>query len=478
MRTWILAIVLIAACKGKSKDAAPKETAKAALAVPKVEVANVLAKDDGKPPFLVIVDDSGARLAAASTWADLDAGKLTITKKPRAVDRLDRYVREDFAMEQAPSKTVASLNEFSDSGIELDLLEDAPSREILTQDDPPPPEEDDPPPPEEREEEDAAPRKEGQYKMKKNLDDPQLARQQAIEQARAAGILGKGKGAGPPFGTRPSEDGLPSRVAQVQGAVIEDGKLEPLRTLIFIAPTAKATTLIEAVRVTNGAIAVSYAGKIRPLRLQFIDRQPSGSSPYWLEARVSAKGIVIEAVPDAPIELTDLKQLGASIDKARKARNADADAPVDVLVEAGVDVQRLIDVIVALDTAGVRTIGLGSTPSPEELARRGRRIPIAAIGDPMVAGNIDRDDLRRIVRAVQPKILECYTNALAKNPELEGMLATTFLIKIDGTVTDATASGVAPDVAKCVAGVLSKLVFPKPTGGGGVQVTYPIEMRP
>ena len=33
-------------------------------------------------------------------------------------------------------------------------------------------------------------RAEGQYKMQKNQEDPQLARQQAIEQARNAGILG------------------------------------------------------------------------------------------------------------------------------------------------------------------------------------------------------------------------------------------------------------------------------------------------
>src|SRR5258705_3582685 len=33
-------------------------------------------------------------------------------------------------------------------------------------------------------------RAEGQYKMKKGVDDPQLARQQAIDQARKAGILG------------------------------------------------------------------------------------------------------------------------------------------------------------------------------------------------------------------------------------------------------------------------------------------------
>jgi hypothetical protein len=95
-----------------------------------------------------------------------------------------------------------------DSGANVDLAsrEDLANRSNSTaQDDPPPPEEEDKP-------DDGADesggtgtamaleegkmgkkdsdRAEGQYKMQKNQEDPQLARQQAVEQARNAGILG------------------------------------------------------------------------------------------------------------------------------------------------------------------------------------------------------------------------------------------------------------------------------------------------
>ena len=94
-----------------------------------------------------------------------------------------------------------------DSGVNVDLasLEDTSARSSnASQDDPPPPEEEEQPGDEAESggtgtamaleegkmgKKDST-RAEGQYKMKNNQQDPQLARQQAIEQARTAGILG------------------------------------------------------------------------------------------------------------------------------------------------------------------------------------------------------------------------------------------------------------------------------------------------
>jgi hypothetical protein len=56
---------------------------------------------------------------------------------------------------------------------------------------------------------------------------------------------------------------------------------------------------------------------------------------------------------------------------------------------------------------------------------------------------------------------------------LAGTVQVQFFIKPDGTVASAAASGVDPAVASCVADVIKSLAFPKPNGGGGVQVNYP-----
>jgi hypothetical protein len=496
MRIWLLAVVVAFGCKGKDKE--QEAAVKAALVIPKVEVATVIAKDSPRMPFLIVIDDKGARAAAAESWAALDLNEVKIAKRSMDLDHLDRYIREDFAMGKTPVDTVTAMNEYADSddqGVEIDLavLEDTTRRNnSLTEDDPPPPEEEDKP--DDGEDESGgtgtamaldegrmgkkdSDRAEGQYRMQKNQDDPQLVRQQAIEKARMATMLAPPDGAFASLTNQPNEDGVPTRLVGVQGAVMEDGKLDPLRTMILIAPTAKATQLIKTIGLTDGAIAVSHGGKIRPLRLQFMRKDGRKRTNYWLEARVSANGIVVEAVPDKAIEVADLKQLAAALDKARKERGAEPEAPVDVLVDPAIDVQRLIDVIVALDTAGVRTIGLGEAPTGDELTRRGKRHPSLALGQPNAQGDLDKAIIRRYVKKDRDKLRDCYTKALVANSELEGTVMTQFFITPNGSVAQSTASGVDPEVSSCVAGVIKKIEFPKPRGGGGVQVAYPLIFR-
>jgi hypothetical protein len=503
MRAWIVAIALVVACKGgkDGKGATPGQSTAKGLAGPKVDTPAVLAKDDDKPPFLFLVDDQGeVRLAAAATWADLDANKLKTSKQAAPLDPMDRYVREQVAFGKAPIESIAGWDEYSSSDVALDLESLEERANPAAQDDPPPPEEEDKP--DDGEDESGgtgtamaleegkmgkqdSDRAEGQYRMQKNQEDPQLARQQAIEQARSAGILGGGGGGSMAsgFGFAPpglNEDGTPARVAHVTGGVAVDGKLERLRAMVLVPPTLKATKLIEIVRDTQAAIAVSHAGKIRPLRIDFglRDSAQSPDSPFWLEARVSGTGIVVEAVPDKPIEITDIKQLAATLEQARKTRGADSAAPVDVLVEADIDSQRLVDLLVALDSAGVRTIGMGPMPAPEELARRGKRVPTTRIGQPSAQGDLDKALIRRVVKAAVPKAEACYTKALAENSELSGTVQVQFFISPKGKVASASASGVDPALAECVAEVIKKLEFPAPKGGGGVQVNYPFTFRP
>jgi hypothetical protein len=276
----------------------------------------------------------------------------------------------------------------------------------------------------------------------------------------------------------PNEDGSPSRVADVEGGVVPDGKLEGVHAMLLVAPTAKATTLIAAIKETDGAIAVSHQGKVRPLRLSFKFHNFSTGGDHWLEARVTKSDITVEAVPDAAITIKDTKELAGALDKARKVRGAEDAIVVDVLVDPDVTAQRLIDVTVALDQAGTRVIGMGSTPEPEELARRGHRIPKATLGQPNAQGDLDKGAIRRTVKKAMPEIQACYEKALLKQPGLAGTVQTQFFITPKGTVQEASASGVDDEVAKCVAQVIKKLEFPKPVGGGGVQVNYPFTMRP
>jgi hypothetical protein len=53
-----------------------------------------------------------------------------------------------------------------------------------------------------------------------------------------------------------------------------------------------------------------------------------------------------------------------------------------------------------------------------------------------------------------------------------------FQISPQGAVLNSTAQGVHDEVSGCVANVIKTIQFPKPRGGGLVQVRYPFTFRP
>jgi len=481
----MVAIVLVVACKN-GKDAGKgtevvQNTASPSLAAPKITVATVLAKDADKPPLLMILDADGtARLGAVKTWAELDANKVQVAKKGAKVAILDRYVRESVGLGRDPIEAVTAWDKQDGTAIDLTTLEDNAKKPGTAQDDPPPPEGND----ESGGTGTAMALDEGKM-GKKDSDRAEGQYQMKRDDARTNGVLGSealhpGVGISSLGSLGPDPDGMPSRVAEVEGAVEKDGKLEPMRAMLVAAPTAKATALIDALRETGDGIAVSVNGKIRPLNLEFA-LHDSASSPepvtYWLEARVSAKGVVVEAVPDKPIEVTALDQLAGAIDKARTARSSLEPGAVDVLVDPDVDVQHAIDVIVALDVAGVKVIGMGRAPSGEELSRRGHRITVSALGQPATNGDLDKAEVRKVVKSAKQKITYCYEKTLLAKPTIKGTVQVQFFIKPDGTVGNAAANGFDPDVASCLEDVIKSLSFPKPKSGGGVQVNYPFSFH-
>jgi hypothetical protein len=101
-----------------------------------------------------------------------------------------------------------------------------------------------------------------------------------------------------------------------------------------------------------------------------------------------------------------------------------------------------------------------------------------AIGQPNAQGDLDKAIIRRYIKRNIMKIQYCYEKQLLSKPNLTGTIQTQFFIDPDGNVASASASGVDPDVATCVADVIKGIQFPKPKGGGGVQVNYPFMFRP
>ncbi len=112
---------------------------------------------------------------------------------------------------------------------------------------------------------------------------------------------------------------------------------------------------------------------------------------------------------------------------------------------------------------------------------RGTRVPSVRQAKAEVKGSLDKDIIRRIVRAHINEVRYCYNQGLVKNPSLSGKVTIDFTIDATGKVsTSSVASETISDskVSECIAKAVKRWKFPKPTGGGVVKVTYPFSLEP
>ena len=234
-------------------------------------------------------------------------------------------------------------------------------------------------------------RAEGQYKMKKNADQEQLARQQAIEQARTAGVLGS--------------------AALTQGG-----------TFASITGTGDISSGFDDIDIQGGLLGNEpgeMAGGFGFGRSGF---GPGGGGTGWGTIGTGRYGTIGHG-------------------------------------------------------SGTGS-GYGVGSGRGGMRGRASQVPQVRIGQPQSVGDLDKAIIRRYIKRNISKITYCYEKQLLARPGLEGTVSTQFFISPNGTVAASNASGVDSEVASCVAQVIKNIEFPKPKGGGGVQVNYPFNFRP
>ena len=112
---------------------------------------------------------------------------------------------------------------------------------------------------------------------------------------------------------------------------------------------------------------------------------------------------------------------------------------------------------------------------------RGKRVPQVRQAKAQVQGALDRDIIRRIVRAHINEVRSCYNAGLTKNPNLQGRVAVNFVITGTGKVGSSVVQESTikdSSVGNCIAKAVKRWTFPKPRGGGNVIVTYPFNLSP
>ncbi len=133
-------------------------------------------------------------------------------------------------------------------------------------------------------------------------------------------------------------------------------------------------------------------------------------------------------------------------------------------------------------------IGGGGSGSGDKYGRgtgtgfsdRGGRVPKVHAAKATVQGALDKDIVRRIVRAHINEVRHCYNQGLAKDKSLKGRVAVQFTIGGSGKVPTAVVANTTvkdSSVGNCIAKAVRRWKFPKPHGGGSVIVTYPFVLE-
>ena len=95
---------------------------------------------------------------------------------------------------------------------------------------------------------------------------------------------------------------------------------------------------------------------------------------------------------------------------------------------------------------------------------------------PLFKGSLSREQIEGVIRANLDQIVECYEQELRPCPALASKIVVRFVIGDDGKViqSEVKKSTLAdPKVESCMLLKIRNWKFPRPPGGGIVDVTYP-----
>lgn len=129
--------------------------------------------------------------------------------------------------------------------------------------------------------------------------------------------------------------------------------------------------------------------------------------------------------------------------------------------------------------------GLGAIGSGGNLSGTGNGRPNVEVGnasETIIMGGLDKSVIDEVVRRHMPQISNCYRKGLnASKGDFSGRVLSRWVISGAGRVTNAGVESSSlgnSEVERCLVGVIQRMIFPEPLGGGVVEVSYPFSFAP
>lgn len=257
-------------------------------------------------------------------------------------------------------------------------------------------------------------------------------------------------------------------------------KGERMEVLLMLEKGLSVSSLVSVIDQVPGRVVALAVQSVWVGQLPFVfaPARLGEVRPATLYVGIDDDGI---AILGTQIELAQAEhELRRLADEKRGGSSAPLYA--EVTIAPTVPLSSVLALFGALWASGVTELQLTIIPSGPtgSTAGDGRltNIPRVTMGSPNAQGDLDKAIIRRYVKQSLGKIQVCYQQALNVRPDLgEGNVFTQFFITPNGTVASSSANGIDEKVSTCIAQVIKEIVFPKPRGGGGVQVNYPFMFR-
>ncbi len=183
--------------------------------------------------------------------------------------------------------------------------------------------------------------------------------------------------------------------------------------------------------------------------------------------------------------VSSLVAKGGSLKGARTHKSSNSKSIGGASVGGGVATNlRKADAGTQVGSLTGSTVGkLAQSKGSEGLSSKTGIFTAGIPSETVVLGSMDPDVIRRILREHIPQFRYCYQKELDRNAakKVQGTIRLLFTIGASGHVARAGVDGrtrLPKDVKRCVVGVLNGIQFPRPLGGGTVDVKQPFNFYP